>query len=458
MSERIFGTDGVRGKANDKLTAKLALELGMAAGKWIHDHPDTDEKRPFVIVGRDPRLSGDMLEAALSAGLASMGVDVRLVDVIPTPGVSQLVISQGAAAGVVLSASHNPYQDNGIKFFGRDGKKLHDSIEDNISDLLDNVASFTLPMDDNIGFVHFVPELTQEYATLVKATVADFGEKPLGGLKLVMDCANGAAYRLGPEIYRDLGAEVTVLSDAPDGININASCGSTKTKTMRAKTRELGADAGIAFDGDADRVMLSDSEGNEVDGDQMMAMIALNLKRKEKLTGNMVVATIMSNLGLEKALEEAGTLLHRTQVGDRYVSQAMEELGAVVGGEQSGHILLPSITPTGDGMVTALQVLAIMHETGKSLSELAGVVRKYPRKLVGLKVQNLKGWDKDAEIQAAIKQTEQRVGKPIWVSVRASGTEPLIRVMVQDDSMSQAEVDKTVEDMSEVIYRKLGKA
>ncbi len=456
MSERIFGTDGVRGKANDKLTAKLALELGMAAGKWIHDHPDTDEKRPFVIVGRDPRLSGDMLEAALSAGLASMGVDVRLVDVIPTPGVSQLVISQGAAAGVVLSASHNPYQDNGIKFFGRDGKKLHDSIEDDISELLDNVANFTLPMDDDIGFVRFMPQLTEEYAALVKAALADFGEKPLGGLKLVMDCANGAASRLGPEIYRDLGAEVTVLSNTPNGVNINDNCGSTKTKAMRDKTRELGADAGIAFDGDADRVMLSDSAGNEVDGDQMMAMIALHLKRKGKLEGNTVVATIMSNLGLEKALEEADIRLHRTKVGDRYVSQAMEELGAVVGGEQSGHILLPSITPTGDGMATALQVLAIMHETGESLSELAGVVRKYPRKLVGLKVQNLKGWDKDAEIQAAIQRSEARFANPIWLSVRASGTEPLIRVMAQETS--QQVVDEVIDELCEVLYRKLGKA
>lgn len=448
----------MRGQANVKLTAQLALKLGMAAGKRIHDHPETVEERPFVIVGRDPRLSGDMLEAALSAGLAAVGVDVRLVDVIPTPGVSQLVISQGAAAGAVLSASHNPYQDNGIKFFGRDGKKLHDSIEDEIAAIVEDAFDLALPVGDKIGFVHIMPQLAAEYAALVKATVSDFGEKPLGGLRLVMDCANGAASQLGPEIFRELGAEVIVLSDKPNGVNINADCGSTKTKAMREKTCELGADAGIAFDGDADRVMLSDSDGNEVDGDQMMAMIALDMKRKGKLDGDVVVATIMSNLGLEKALEAEGVRLERTQVGDRYVSQKMDELGAVVGGEQSGHILLPSITPTGDGMATALQVLAIMHETGKSLAELAGVVRKYPRKLVGLKVKNLSGWDKDEEIKAAVRHAEQKVDRPIWVSVRASGTEPLIRVMVQDASMTQEEVDAEVVRISDVIYRKLGKA
>ena len=456
MRERLIGTDGIRGEANRGLTATLAMLLGKAAGVWIRQHPAEvgNVKRPFVVVGRDTRLSGDMLEAALASGLAAMGVDVRLVGVIPTPGVSQIVLSRGAAAGVVISASHNPFGDNGIKFFGRNGKKLADSVEDEITALLQTIEQAPRPTGGNIGRIYFVAEWGYDYAGRVREAVHTFGERPLEGLHLVMDCANGAAYHCAPDIFSALGAKITLLSADPDGVNINRDCGSTKTASMRAKVKELGASAGVAFDGDADRVMLADSEGHEINGDRMMAIIALHLKRQGKLTANSVVATIMSNVGLEKALDAEGVRLIRTKVGDRYVAEAMEKEGAIVGGEQSGHILLPHVTPTGDGMVTALQVLAVMHETGKSLSELASVVQDYPQRLVSFRVKNLQGWDKDPEIQAAIRAAEARFENPIWLSVRASGTEPLLRVMAQ--GTDKVVVEEVVEGLCTLLKSKLG--
>ena len=477
--ERLFGTDGVRGVANRELTAKLALELGEAAGHWVTGvgvrvsgignaantgaienpgaeslrHPTPEPRPPFVIIGRDTRLSGDMLEAALAAGLAAAGVDVVNVGVVPTPAVAQLVLAQGARAGVVISASHNPYEDNGIKFFGANGKKLPDRVEDEIEALMRNLDALPKPTGGAIGRISETRGPVAEYVSRLKATLA--GEKPLAGLKLVLDCANGAAYELAPQIFQEMGAEITLLFAEPDGVNINVDCGSTHPAAMAAKVREVGANAGLAFDGDADRVMLADERGEIVNGDRMMAIIGLNLKRKGKLSGDVVVATIMSNVGLEQTLAAEGIRLHRTDVGDRYVAEAMDALGAAIGGEQSGHILLPYATPTGDGMATALQVLDVMRETGKSLSELAGVMRDGPQLLKNVRVQTRQGWRDDPDIQQAIAAGCKRLGSSEWLSVGASGTEPLIRVMAQGTDADA--VNTVVNDICAVVERKLGR-
>ncbi len=452
---RLFGTDGVRGVANRDLTAPLAMHLGMAAGRWLCDAaPREHGSRPFVVIGRDTRLSGDMLEAALAAGLAAMGVDVVNVGVVPTPAVAQIVLAQGAAGGVVLSASHNPFEDNGIKFFGGNGKKLPDRVEDEITVLLENAESLPHPTGADIGRVTETHEPIREYERLVMATVGGEAAQPLKGLHLVMDCAHGAAYQLAPQIFLALGAKLTVLNAEPNGININVECGSTHPKQMAATVGEVGAQAGLAFDGDADRVMLADENGSIVDGDRMMAILGLDLHRKGRLPGNVVVATIMSNVGLEQALNAEGIRLHRTDVGDRYVAEAMNTLGAAIGGEQSGHILLPYLTPTGDGLVTALQVLAIVRETGLPLSQLAGVVVSGPQLLKNVWVRSKQGWQKDTDIQAAIAQGEARLGNAQWLSVRASGTEPLIRVMAQ--GTDKALVESVVHDICAVVEAKLG--
>ena len=383
-----------------------------------------------------------------------MGVDVVNVGVVPTPAVAQIVLALGAAGGVVISASHNPFEDNGIKFFGGNGKKLPDRVEDEITSLMESLDTLPRPTGMHIGRVTETHEPIQEYVRRVMATVGGAEAQPLQGLHLVMDCANGAAYSIAPEIFLALGAELTVYSSQPNGININVECGSTHPQQMAAAVRNSRAQAGLAFDGDADRVMLADEHGEIVDGDRMMAILALALHRKGRLPGNVVVATIMSNVGLEQALAAENIRLHRTDVGDRYVAEAMEKLGAAIGGEQSGHILLPFQTPTGDGLVTALQVLAIVRETGKSLTELASVVVSGPQLLKSVRVECKVGWQQDADIQAAISEGELRLGSPEWLSVRASGTEPLIRVMAQ--GMDRATVDAVVHDICAVVQAKLG--
>jgi phosphoglucosamine mutase len=477
MSARLFGTDGVRGVANTDLTASLALQLGMAAGHWIREsvakdglpEPATPDVRslpgtlvslgipdgqPFAVIGRDTRLSGDMLEAALAAGLAAMGVNVVNVGIVPTPAVAQIVLARGAAAGVVLSASHNPFEDNGIKFFGRNGKKLPDGVEDQIESLLARLDSLPRPTGGDIGRVVETRAPVEDYVTRVMATLRGAGARPLDGLRLVMDCANGAAYELAPQIFRTLGAELTLIHADPDGVNINVGCGSTKPQEMAAAVRETGAQAGLAFDGDADRVMFADERGEIVDGDRMMAIIALHLHALGRLTGDVVVATIMSNVGLEQALAARGLRLHRTDVGDRYVAEAMDAMNAAVGGEQSGHILLPHLTPAGDGLVTALQVLTVMRESGKPLSELADVVQPGPQLLKNVRVRSKQGWREDPDIQQAIEVGRARLGSAEWLSVRASGTEPLIRVMAQ--GTDKAVVESVVHDICAVVERKLG--
>ena len=479
--ERLFGTDGVRGVANVALTATLGLQLGRAAGHWALRPVQTGDAglslsaavpgssvsasshlsvltptytRPTVIIGRDTRLSGDMLEAALAAGMASAGVDVVNVGVVPTPAVAQIVLARGARAGAVISASHNPFEDNGIKFFGPDGKKLPDRVEDEIAALIHILETLPAPTGGDIGRVTETRLPVADYIERVSLTLSAHGSAPLTGLKLVMDCANGAAYELAPQIFRDLGAHLTLLNADPDGVNINVECGSTHPHEMASVVRATTAHAGLAFDGDADRVMLADENGAILDGDRMMAILALFLHEQGLLAGNVVVATIMSNVGLEQALGKQAIRLHRTDVGDRYVAEAMQQLQATVGGEQSGHILLPTMTPTGDGLVTALQVLAIMRQSGKPLSELASVVQTCPQLLKNVRVRTRHGWREDADIQQAIAKGQALLGKPEWLSVRPSGTEPLLRIMAQ--GTDRMVVDRVVNDICAVVTRKLG--
>ncbi len=452
MSKRLFGTDGVRGEAHVSLTALLAMQLGAAAGTLLSRQ--SGHFTPTVVIGRDTRLSGQMLESALAAGFASVGVHVISLGIAPTPAVSRAVILEGATGGAVISASHNPFRDNGIKFFGCDGRKLPDATEDEIACLVDGFHQLERAMGSDIGTVSTSFELLEGVKHALRATIPGHNTKPLDGLKLVVDCANGAAYHIAPELLRDLGADVEVLHDAPDGMNINLQCGSTHPQTMAARTVEAGADAGLAFDGDADRVIMANHRGHVVDGDHMMAVLAIDLKSRGYLNGNRVVATIMSNAGLERLLADHSIELLRTDVGDRYVAQAMDEYGASLGGEQSGHILLPAVTPTGDGLATALQVLSVMTRTRKSLAELTEGLKVYPQLLRNVRVASSAGWNQDPHIIAAIDQERSRFPNPQWLSVRPSGTEPLLRVMAQAEE--QELVDTAVTHICEVIQQQLG--
>lgn len=447
-SEPRFGTDGVRGVANEDLTPLVALKLGAAAGHVLRRR----SQRPLVVVGRDTRISGDLLESALTAGLASMGCDVTLLGVVPTPGVSHITVARGADAGVVISASHNPFFDNGIKFFGADGRKLSDADEDEIEALLDGWERIARPTGADIGRIVSTRRDVPGYAESVRACA----RRSLAGLSLVLDCANGATSELAPAIFRDLGATVHAIHNAPDGTNINSGCGSTHPAALCEAVTELGADAGLAFDGDGDRVILCDETGSVVDGDRMMAICAVALKRDGLLAENLVVATIMSNAGLEVALEEHGIRLLRTDVGDRYVAEAMERTGAVLGGEQSGHLLFAHLAPTGDGMRTALQVLAEVLTAGQPLSQVSPCVRTYPQILRNVRVRDREGWRRNADVMKAIEQARAQLSRPDWLSVRASGTEPLIRVMAQDRDAST--VTAIVDHLCALIEKHYGAA
>lgn len=441
-----FGTDGIRGRANTELSADLALRIGLAAGDVIQD----GTKHPLVLVGRDTRISGDVLEAALSAGLAARGCQVCLIGVAPTPAVSYLVGKCGAAAGAVISASHNPFHDNGIKFFGADGKKLPDAMEREIESRLERMASDALPSGEDVGRIAADPALLLSYAD----HVAKLAAHTLDGLRIVMDCANGATSALAPLIYERLGATVHAIHTTPDGVNINAGCGSTHPEALCEHVRRTGADAGVAFDGDGDRVMLCDTHGTVVDGDRMLLICAHGMKRRGELLGDVVVATIMSNAGLEVALERIGARLLRTDVGDRHVAAELERVGGSLGGEQSGHLLFPRLGATGDGMVTGLRVLGEVREAASSLTELAGQMQAYAQRLRSVRVRDRNGWRDDPEILQAIERARSRLGKPEWLSVRASGTEPLVRVMAQDED--EALVNSVVEELCDLIAQRFG--
>jgi phosphoglucosamine mutase len=446
MSDKLFGTDGVRGVANTELTPKLAFALGIAAARVLGQ-----SHTPNFVIGRDTRISGTLLEAALSAGLCSMGGLVVSPGVVPTPAVASITRSGGFDAGIVISASHNPFADNGIKFFGPDGYKLDDGIEAEIEALVPKADSFTGPSGAGVGHIRRDPGLRNLYAEHVKETM---GTIRLDGLKIVLDGANGANHLLAPRVIGELGADVVSINCAPDGVNINLNCGSLHPEEMISRTVSEGADIGMAFDGDADRVFLADEQGRIVDGDRVMLIVGRHLKLRGELAGNAIVGTIMSNMGLEVALKENGIELLRAAVGDRYVSEIMRREGYVLGGEKSGHLIFGHLTTTGDGLLTALQVLKVMQETGKPLSVLADQMHEYPQVLLGVRVTDRNAWRDDADVQNAISAAQDALDGRGRINVRASGTEKLIRVMTEGPD--REEIDTIAHEIVAIIERKYG--
>ncbi|WP_410574154.1 phosphoglucosamine mutase [Amycolatopsis sp. cmx-4-61] len=428
---RLFGTDGVRGLANAELTPELALALAASAARVLAAHDRSH--RPVAVVGRDPRASGEMLEAAVVAGLTSAGADVLRVGVLPTPAVAYLVGSLEADLGVMISASHNPMPDNGIKLFAAGGHKLPDGIEDEIeAGLADGKVR---PTGAGVGRVTDVEDALDRYA----AHLLDATPHPLAGLKVVVDCANGASSAAAPEIYRRAGAEVVALFAEPDGININEHCGSNHPEKLRKAVVEHGADLGIAHDGDADRCVAVDSAGELVDGDQIMAVLALALAEAGELTKDTLVATVMSNLGLHLAMKAHGITVVTAAVGDRYVLEELRAGGFALGGEQSGHVVLPAHATTGDGLLTALRLMSRMAETGKSLADLAAVMNRLPQVLVNVPVADKAAVAGSAEVRDAVGEVEAELGEEGRVLLRPSGTEQLVRVMVEAPAQSTAQ-------------------
>ncbi|MDQ3990833.1 MAG: phosphoglucosamine mutase [Actinomycetota bacterium] len=424
---RLFGTDGVRGVANRDLTPELAFSLGRAAVAVLGGG-----RRPSIVVGRDTRGSGEMIQAALSAGIASAGGNVLRLGVVPTPAVAFLTRQAGARAGVVISASHNPPEYNGIKFFSGEGMKLPDAVEDEIERLVADPDG-PRPEGAAVGRVTDVPELLGGYVEHLLAAATT-----LGGMRVVVDAANGAAYRLAPEGLRRLGAEVYAIHDEPDGDNINAGCGATSPEVVGAAVRRFGADAGVAHDGDADRAMLADANGNVIDGDQIISACAIDMKDQGALAKDTVVVTVMANLGLRRAMEDAGITVLETAVGDRYVLEEMLRSGAVLGGEQSGHVIFLDETTTGDGLLTAVKFLSLARSRGVSVAELAGTMRRYPQVLEGVRVADVDALEAATDVWEAVREVEARLGTAGRGLVRASGTEPVIRVMVEAETEAEA--------------------
>ena len=428
---RLFGTDGVRGLANRTLTVDLAVRLGAAAAAVLAAdaaRPVPGSARPLAVVGRDPRVSGEMLEAALAAGLASQGVDVLLVGDLPTPAVAHLTARHGATLGAVISASHNAMPDNGIKFFAAGGHKLADEIEDRIEQALGD-GPITGPTGAAIGRISRASSedaLDGYVGHLLRSTPCR-----LDGLVVVVDCANGAASAAAPRAYREAGAKVIALHSSPDGYNINDACGSTHMDDVRAAVLEHGADLGLAHDGDADRCLAVDATGAVVDGDQIMAILALAMRDAGELAGDTLVATVMSNLGLKVAMQSAGIQVTETKVGDRYVLECLREGGYSLGGEQSGHLVLPAHATTGDGLLTGLRIMARMAETGRTLAELAGVMTVLPQVLVNVPVDDKAAVVVSGAVAEAVAEEERRLGTEGRVLLRPSGTEQLVRVMVE---------------------------
>jgi phosphoglucosamine mutase len=439
----IFGTDGVRGVANRELTPELALKLGRA-GAYVLSRGLPGAS---LVVGWDTRISSDMLEAALTAGICSAGVNVLKVGVMPTAAIAYLTRALGAAGGAVISASHNPMDDNGIKFFGASGYKLSDAMEEEIEQLLSNTACIPAPVGAGVGRIFPVADAVDRYIAFLKDTVScDFS-----GLKVVVDCANGAASRIAPRVLAELGAEVIPIFNTPDGVNINAGCGSTHPAALQEAVVEYGAHLGLAHDGDADRVIAVDGRGNLVDGDQIMVILARALQKKGRLARDTVVVTVMSNLGLDLALEKSGIRVLKTRVGDRYVLEEMLRSGATFGGEQSGHIIMLDYNTTGDGILTALQLLQVVRETGATLQELAAQMEKLPQLLENVRVTDKEKVMGSPELARAIREQEERLGGQGRILVRPSGTEPLVRVMVEGRDMDL--LRSIAGELVEVIHR-----
>ena len=443
MTRKLFGTDGIRGTANiEPMTAETALRVAMSTAIQFHrgDH------RHLAVIGKDTRLSGYMLEPALTAGLIAMGMDVVLVGPMPTPAIAMLTRSLRADLGVMISASHNPFQDNGIKLFGPDGYKLSDDIEAKIEALLDQDLSGQLAKAEDIGRAKRVDGDIYRYLEHAKRTLPR--DVTLQGLRIAIDCANGAAYKVAPQALWELGAEVVSIGTEPNGVNINLDCGSTHPAALSRKVHEVRADIGIALDGDADRVLIVDENGTVIDGDQLMAVIADSWAEDGTLRGGAIAATVMSNLGLERYLKGRGIELRRTKVGDRYVVEQMRQDGLNVGGEQSGHIVLSDFGTTGDGLVAALQILAVVKRLGKPVSEVCHRFEPVPQVLKNVRVSAGKPLE-DAAVRQAIADAEAELAKSGRLLIRPSGTEPLIRVMAEGDDRGQ--VERIVDGLINVI-------
>ncbi len=440
---RLFGTDGVRGLANRDVTAELALDLAVAAAHVLGDRGAFEGHRPKAVVGRDPRASGEFLEAAVVAGLASAGVDVVLVGVVPTPGVAFLTDALGADLGVMLSASHNPMPDNGIKFFSRGGHKLDDVIEDAIEERLRE--PWDRPIGADVGRVRHAPEEVARYEQHLLSTLPH----SLAGLTVVVDCANGAASVLAPEVYAAAGATVIPIHAEPNGLNINDNCGSTHMDDLVAAVRSSGADVGLAHDGDADRCLAIDADGELVDGDHLLAILAIAMNRTGELVDGTVVATVMANLGFKHAMTDAGISVVETAVGDRYVLEAMRANGFVLGGEQSGHVVMSSYATTGDGILTGLHVLGEMARSGQTLATLASSVAKLPQVLINVRGVDRAGLVTSDAVREALASAEQQLAGTGRVLLRPSGTEPVIRVMVE--AVTEHEARRVSEELADVV-------
>ncbi|ATA58613.1 phosphoglucosamine mutase [Geobacillus stearothermophilus] len=445
---KYFGTDGVRGVANRELTPELAFQIGRCGGYVL----TKSAERPKVLIGRDTRISGHMLEGALVAGLLSIGAEVMRLGVISTPGVAYLTKALGAQAGIMISASHNPVQDNGIKFFGPDGFKLSDEQEAEIEALIDSAEDMLpRPIGAGLGQVNDYFEGGQKYLQYLKQTI---DEEDFSGMKIALDCAHGATSSLATYLFADLDADVVTMGASPNGLNINEGVGSTHPEALAAFVKEKGADVGLAFDGDGDRLIAVDENGNIVDGDQIMYICAKYLKETGRLKHQTVVSTVMSNLGFYKALEAQGIKSVQTAVGDRYVVEEMKKNGYNLGGEQSGHIIFLDYNTTGDGMLTALQLVNIMKIKGKPLSELAGEMKKYPQLLVNVRVADKEKAMENEQVKKVIQEVEAEMNGNGRVLVRPSGTEPLVRIMAE--AQTEEACRAYVERIADVVRREMG--
>ena len=445
---KLFGTDGVRGIANIDLSADLAYKLGRIGGFFL----TKGKERPKMVVGMDTRISGDMLEGALSAGLNSAGIDVLYVGVVPTPAIACLIKTLEADGGVMISASHNPVEYNGIKFFNEDSYKLTDEIENSIEEYIFNDLDIdSIPTGGKVGRKIRIDNPIRKYMDFLKDTI----DINFEGLKVAVDCGNGAAYQAAPELLNELGAQVFVMHNDPNGININVNCGSTKPEEIQRLVLETGADIGLSFDGDADRLIACDENGNIVDGDHVLAICGLHLKKKGMLKNNTVVGTVMSNMGLDIALKDNGVNLVKTKVGDRYVLEEMRSNNYSLGGEQSGHIIFLDYNTTGDGLLTGIQLMSVVKETKTRLSKLASVMKVMPQVLVNatVNVEKKNDYLKDETIMAKINEIENHFAGKGRVLIRPSGTEPLVRVMIEGDN--QDEINSYAEELAKLIEEKL---
>ena len=445
---RLFGTDGVRGVANKELTPELAFNLGKAGTHVLKK----DNERPVVVIGKDTRVSGDMLESALTAGILAVGGNVIRAGVIPTPAIAYLAKYYNADAGIVISASHNTFEYNGIKFFNGEGYKLDDDIEEEIEDII--ISSIDVNSHITGELIGRCLDASEDAAELYAAHLLETVDFRLDGIKVALDCANGASYRIAPKVYEALGAEVIVTGNEPNGININDGCGSTHPQQLCMLVSELGADVGLAFDGDADRLIVVDEKGNVIDGDRVIAICARMLKEQGRLAENKATVTVMSNIGFHKAMEESGIDVDVTGVGDRYVLEQMLKSGCVIGGEQSGHIIFREYTTTGDGILSSLQFMEAVLASGRKISEMASEIQIFPQVLVNARVknENKKKYSNDPQIAAAIEEIEKKMEGNGRVLIRPSGTEPLVRVMIEGDD--EVVLDQMARGLADLIEEK----